>query len=72
MIIVARKHVSFGYNGLGLVAETLKFFCTPNLNRKDALQQRRSLSYFKLSIFNYFPIGSTIFMIIPEQAKPLP
>ena len=72
MITVARKHISFGYNDMGFVADTLKFFWTPNLNRKDDLQQRRSLSYFKVSIFNYFPIGSTIFMIIPEQAKPLP
>ena len=37
MIIVARKHISFGYNDLGLVADTFKFFWTPNLNRKDAL-----------------------------------
>ena len=37
MIIVARKHISFGYNDLGLVADTFKFFWTPNLNQKDAL-----------------------------------
>ena len=37
MIIVARKHISFGYNDLDFVSNTFKFFWTPNLNWKDAL-----------------------------------
>ena len=71
MIIVARKHISFGYNDLGLVADTFKFFWTPNFNHKDALAWNTAEEYFKLSVFNYFPISSTIFLIILEPVEPL-